>query len=103
MIYHVSAFWISEEISVATNYFFSEQLSEMFANGQADLCLQQISALSLESLDYKVDEVLLTHLKKEFVIMGYSTVCTYAEKWSGLILQNSAGNRYAATFNTFSY
>uniref|UniRef100_A0A183DDC8 Mic1 domain-containing protein n=1 Tax=Gongylonema pulchrum TaxID=637853 RepID=A0A183DDC8_9BILA len=72
---------------------FSQHLSELFANGQIDLCLQLISQLSVECLDYEINEILLTHLKKQFIIMGYTTVCNYVEKWTECIFQSASGNR----------
>uniref|UniRef100_A0A8R1XUB6 VHL domain-containing protein n=1 Tax=Onchocerca volvulus TaxID=6282 RepID=A0A8R1XUB6_ONCVO len=67
-----------------------EQLAEIFANGQIDLCLQTVSDLSVECSDFEINEIFLTYLKKEFVVMGFSTVYNYAKKWIGFLLQNTS-------------
>ncbi|MCP9263223.1 hypothetical protein DINM_006562 [Dirofilaria immitis] len=75
------------------NNTFQQQLLEIFANGQVNLCLQAVSDLSMECPDFEINEIFLTYLKKEFVIMGFSTVYNYAKKWIDFILQNTSGIR----------
>uniref|UniRef100_A0A158Q8S3 VHL domain-containing protein n=1 Tax=Elaeophora elaphi TaxID=1147741 RepID=A0A158Q8S3_9BILA len=75
------------------NNTFPEQLLKIFANGQIDLCLQVVSDLSVECPDFEINEVFLTCIKKELVIMSSSTVHTYAKKWIDFLSQNTSGIR----------
>lgn len=70
-----------------------QQLLRIFANGQIDLCLQAVSDLSVECPDFEMNEIFLTYLRKEFVVMSFSTVCSYAKKWIDFLMKNTSGIR----------
>ncbi|VDK83091.1 unnamed protein product [Litomosoides sigmodontis] len=72
---------------------FQQQILKIFASGQIDLCLQTVSELSVEFLDFEINEIFLTCVKKEFVAMSFSTVYTYIKKWIDFLLQNTSGIR----------
>ncbi|KAM3728192.1 von Hippel-Lindau tumor suppressor [Dirofilaria immitis] len=95
---------IKSKISKKTRLYTKEEMcsllreenntfQQIFANGQVNLCLQAVSDLSMECPDFEINEIFLTYLKKEFVIMGFSTVYNYAKKWIDFILQNTSGIR----------
>ncbi|VIO89556.1 Uncharacterized protein BM_BM11025 [Brugia malayi] len=71
----------------------NKQLLRIFANGQIDLCLQAVSDLSVECPDFEMNEIFLTYLRKEFVVMSFSTVCSYAKKWIDFLMKNTSGIR----------
>ncbi|VDO32793.1 unnamed protein product, partial [Brugia timori] len=58
-----------------------------------DLCLQAVSDLSVECPDFEMNEIFLTYLRKEFVVMSFSTVCSYAKKWIDFLMKNTSGIR----------
>ncbi|VDN03599.1 unnamed protein product [Thelazia callipaeda] len=72
---------------------FPKQLFKIFANGQIDLCLQVISELSMEFSDFKLSEVFLTYLKKEFVTMSTLSAFNNAKRWIEYISNNASGIR----------
>ncbi|EJD75891.1 hypothetical protein LOAG_17041 [Loa loa] len=75
------------------NSTFPQQLMKIFTSGQIDLFLQAVSDLSVECSDFEINEISLTYLRKEFVVMSSATVYNYTKKWIDFLLQNNSGAR----------